>query len=368
MTLSVAALFSVETAASLLSKGLEYAKAVGLPVTSWRAGDPTRSLYHFVAQILGSLESTVSAYIKAGFLSSATGDWLTILAEEVYGVVRIEATASTPTATLSNTGGGYYDIGEGDLTFSASATGATFHNTSAGVLTPGGTLTLTLVADAEGADGTVAIDEVDTLVTTVLGVSITGSTASVGVDQQSDESLREQCLASLGAISPDGPREAYEYVVRNPELTGSEEITRASASADSVTGTVTVYAASASGTVSGGAITAAQDAIDRWATPLTVTATVAQAPIISVPVSVTVSGTSIPASASDDCQDAVVAALAGLIGPQPLTTARLIALVYSTLLAGGATDVSVSLVAPAADIDLAEGEVPTLSAWTWVEA
>ena len=144
---SVTTLFTVETAAKIFSTGLELASALGLPVTSWRAGDPTRSYYKFVAQKLAALDGVSGEYIKAGFLSTATKKWLTVLAFEVYNVTRGEATYANPTVTVTNTGGGHYEVEAGDLTFKNSITGKTYHNTSGGTLSSGTTLTFDLVAD-----------------------------------------------------------------------------------------------------------------------------------------------------------------------------------------------------------------------------
>jgi hypothetical protein len=57
MTLfSDTALLVVNTAATLYDRGLAIARVLGLPVTSWRTGDPTRSLYKYLATVLASQE------------------------------------------------------------------------------------------------------------------------------------------------------------------------------------------------------------------------------------------------------------------------------------------------------------------------
>lgn len=366
MTISVQALFTPETAANILNLGLDIARLVGLPVTTWRSGDPTRSLYKYLATVLAGLEGIYGDYIRAGFLSSATGEWLTVLAWEVYGVERTEATFATGTITLTNGGGGFYPVdSSGDLTFKAGSTEKTFHSTSTGTLSAGSTVVFEFEADEAGSDSSVALNEIDELVTTLLGVTIVTSSAAVAVDEQSDEALREQCRSTLGALSPDGPPDAYEYVVRNPALTGVTEITRASTDHDSTTGEVTVFVGSPSGTVSGASITAAQDAIEIWATPLCVTPTVQNVTPVQIHVTATITGSDIPAGA-DDLIEAALGVLFSSVNPDGATVARsrIDKLIHDTI----PQVVSVTITVPAADITLVIGEVPVTGTIVIAEA
>jgi hypothetical protein len=295
MTINVRTLISVQTAAHFLNVGLELAAAVGLPVTTWRAGDPTRSFYKFLAEALGERDGHVAEFIKGAWLSTAEGEWLEVLADETFGITKTAATYATPTVTLRNDGGGFYDLAAGDLTVKSTESGVTFHSTSPplisgvpGVLSGGVTATFELLADTEGSAGSVSIDEIDELVTTLPGVVVVSSTAAFATDAQSDEELREQCRASRGALSPNGARDAYEYVARNVTYTGQTGVTRARAVRVRATGRVNVYIAGPSGAVAGAVVTAVQNAVDLWATPLTADATVISATALSVTRTVTV--------------------------------------------------------------------------------
>ena len=364
--MNVLTLLVAETAASILETGLQLAVAVGLPVTTWRVGDPTRALFKFVAEVLGAREEIAVLYAKSAFLSTAEDDWLTVVADEVYGVERTAASPATSTITLANGGGGYYDIGGAGgvvITVASSTSGATYHSTSALTLAGlGATGTVEVEADVEGSDGSAGEDEIDTMVTSLLGVSITASTAAVGVDAQDDSSLRAQCEATLGALSPDGPPDAYEFVACAVALTGAAEVTRAQSSADSATGDVTVWIASASGAASGASVTAVQAAIDEWATPLTVTATVAAATEVEVAVTATISGVDLPATIEADAEAAVAAMLATVPIGGLVARSAIISALQVLAVAAGATSVSVALTVPAADVDLDDGEVATVGA------
>lgn len=318
MSLSLNTLFTVETAASILAKGLEIAVTLGLPVTSWRAGDPTRSLYHYQAEILATQESTAAEYIKSGFLDSAEGDWLTILAKQVYNVDRVEATAAEGSLELSNSGGGFYVWDAGDITFKSSATGATYHNTTSLTLAGGESGSVNFTADDVGSDYSVAEDEIDELVTTFQGVSITSSDAATATDEQTDESLRETCRSSVGAMSPNGPADAYVFVALSSDLTGTTEVTRASADGDTDTGDVTVYVAGPSGPVTGPAITAVEDAIAEWATPLGITPEVVNVDTVDVAITVTVDIYQSVGETESDIEEAIETAIETMFAELPI--------------------------------------------------
>lgn len=279
-----------ETKAEIYARGLGIAQALGLNVTSWAAGDPTRSLYHFVADTLQRLEVIVAGYVSSGFLDYASGDWLTLLAEQVYGVERVEATYASTTVTLSNALGSLYVIEPGDVRVRSSTSGKTYTNTDGGTLAsgPGTTLDLTFVADEAGADSSASATEIDELVTTLLGVTCSNATAAVGVDAEDDASLRARCRAKLGTLSATGPRDAYDYVVQSSDLTGVTDITKSRTVADSTTGDVTIYVAGASGSVAAGSVTAAQAAVEEWAAPLCITPTVTNVSNVTVPVTYSV--------------------------------------------------------------------------------
>lgn len=373
----VATLLITDTAAAVLAKGLAIAEGLGLPVTTWRTGDPTKSLYSFLARILAGddsdpsekgLSGIIQGYGQSAVLSLATRNWLTVLAKEVYGVDRVLATPATSTVTLHNVFGGLYVLDPGDVTVQCSSSGATYHTTSGGTLSAGVTLSFSVVADLDGSDGSAPTDGIDTLVTSLIGVVVTASTAAIGVDEQSDPELRAQCRATLGALSPNGPADAYEFVARNPLLTGVTDITRARAiDFGGGDGTVFIYLASATGLVAPASSLAAQSAIDIWATPLAVTAFVEDASLQIVNVTATITGTGIPA----DFQARIAAALgtaiaefdiAGLAG-DVIDTTLLTAIMRSTI----PQIRTINMTVPAAPVTLVAADAPIIGVVTITE-
>lgn len=273
---SVFSLLVRQTAASFYNAALELAAVVGLPVTTWRTGDPTRTMLRADADAFESLDAVQAELAASAFLETATGDWLTLRARDVYGVEREEATFATATVTLANAGGGLFELSPGGLIVKNSTTGATYTNQSTVTINPlAASTVVSVVAQEAGVSGSAGVDEIDEIVSpTLTGVTITASSAAIGSDEQSDAGLREQCLATLGSLSPAGPADAYEYVARNSELTGIEGVARAKAVGDNSTGSVTVYVATATSELDAPSIAAIQAAVEQWATPLAIDATV----------------------------------------------------------------------------------------------
>lgn len=302
--LSLASMLVVQTAAQILDLGLEVAESVGLPVTTWRVGDPTRSLYIYLARVLASLEEQNASYIASGFLRTAEGDFLKLHAEDTFGVTLDEATYATPTVTITNTGTRRYELDAGDIVARSSATGKTYHSTESGVWVGGTTLPIAFTADEAGSDSSVGVDEIDEFVTVFLGLEITGSTAAVGVDEQDDDSIKQDCEDSRGSLSPSGPADAYNWVVKNSELTGSTEITRAETFDDSDEFDVVVYVAGGAGPVSAEALELAQDAVESWATPLCATPTVTNATALPTVLTANFSGDDLPSDFATKAEEA----------------------------------------------------------------
>lgn len=306
-SIHVAALFVQEVAERIFRGALQVAAVAGLPVTSWRVGDPTLTLLQHEAEVLSTRDAMAAALARSAFISTADDDWKPIVAWETYGIEQQGALYSAPTVTIRNDGGGTYILAPGDLMCGASSIGKTFHSTGPeeAVLSPGATVTFDLVADEAGAASSVVTDEIDEIQSNaLLGCVIVSSTAAVGRDAEAPAALTERCNDSLGALSPDGPADAYEYVATKPELTGVTDISSAWANASTTTGAVPVYVAGPSGPPSGASITAALNAILLWATPKGSTPTVQAAISDTVNVTATAEG-DLPSDFSARIQTAI---------------------------------------------------------------
>ncbi len=239
--IDVVTLFAGQTATAIYAKALELCAAIGLPVTSWRIGDTSRTLFEVTAQHLESSDEVAAEFAKGAYLDTATGDWLTLKADQDYNVTRGAAVYASASASLVNTSANVYSWDTGDLVLKSETTGKTYRNdepvTLSGV---GSTATFAFIAEEPGSASSVTEDDL-TLLTTHLGVTVTSNEAAYGVDEQSDASLRTTCRLSTAAISPDGPSDAYRYVATRSTLTGASTANKASVGADNAAGLVTVY-------------------------------------------------------------------------------------------------------------------------------
>jgi uncharacterized phage protein gp47/JayE len=294
------------------------------------------------------------------------------LADQVFGVKVPEATYATTSITLTNTGGGNYTIDVGTLTVKSSTSGKTYRNTTAGVLLGvGATCSLDVVADEAGSASSAGAGEIDELVTGLLGVTCTNPTAAVGIDEQSEDTTRQQCRDKLGSLSPNGPKEAYSYVTRNSDLTTTRNVTRVRVFPVSSTGTVTVYIAGPSGAVSAPDRTLVEAAIVKWATPNCITPVVLSASNVVIPVTYQLWIYRSVNKTSAEIQADIATALQAMFAARPiggdiiapaLTGAIYQSMIASTIRAAFPQAFRVDVSSPAGDTALANGEVGTLGA------
>lgn len=368
---SLASLLVRQTKAQILEAGLAICRTLGLPVTTWQAGDPTRALFNYEAEFLSTLEEVVLGYVASGFLDYASGIWLKILAEQVYGVEVPEATFGTTTVDLTNAGDEDFSFDPGDILFRSNVDNAiTYRSTTGGSLTPGGTLTVNVEATVAGSASSVGANELE-LATALSGVTGTNPTAATGIDEQDEATTRQQCRDKLDALSPNGPRGAYSYVARSRTLTGTTAITRVRVFSDSDTGDVDVILAGPSGAVAGPDVALVEAAILKWATPQCITPNVVSATPVTVPVTYQLWIYAASNKTSAEIQADIAAALATMFASRPIggdivspaTTGKLYKSLIESTIRGvfpEAFRVSVSL--PAGDVDLTNTQVAVLGA------
>ncbi len=249
------------------------ATLVGLKTENWAEGGYTRTLVALFAQLYKTAGDVIRLIAASGFLDTADGDWLTLLAKSVFNVERIEATfAKAPLAlTLTNGGGGLFTFEERDIVVAHSSSGKTYRNTTGGALSPGigQTLTLDLEAEEAGTDSNAAIGSITILITTFLGVTCSNVVALAGLDEESDPDLRQRCRDSLAILSLGGIKAAYAYFARSAVRPDGSAIgvTRVKVIPPPGDGTLDVYIATASGEVAMDDVAIVQDVFDESVTP-----------------------------------------------------------------------------------------------------
>lgn len=285
--ITIETLIQAVTATQIYARLVTIASALGLETESWRKGDPTRTTFDAVSRTEETRDADIVLAIKGGFLDLASGSWLTLLARHGFNVERVGATYASATVRYTNGAAAQVEIENvDDVTARNSASKATYRNTEIGTLLGGIGETLDIIFEAEvaGSGGTSGVGEIDELVDAIPNVSIASITSAVGVDAESDADLRARCRAKMQSISSGGPKGAYEFFATTPEYNGGANVTRVRVFPQSTTGHVTVIVAGPSGAVDPGDVTLVEDAIAVYATPLCITADVASASNLSLPI------------------------------------------------------------------------------------
>ena len=368
---TLAELVVQETKAVLFAKALEVATTVGLPVTTWQEGEPTRTLMDWASDTLATLEGVAARYVASGFLDLAARltdtQWLILLAEQQYGYTARAASYATCTVRLTNGGGGVYTIDAQSLTFAkATEPEVTYRNTSGGSLLigPGSTLDVDVECETAGSTGSASIGELELV--TVLGagtVTATNTTAAVGIDDETVTSIVAGCRAKLASLSGMGPAGIYAYVALASDLTGTTNVTRVRVYPDSTTGEVDIYIAGAA-TLSAADRRAVEEAILEWATPLCITPSVTAAGATAVNITATVYAYDSINATETEIQEAVEDAIDTMLANLPiggdgedgkLYRAKLISTIKGTY----PEIFDVLLTAPAVDVNLNSDRVAT---------
>ncbi len=266
----------------------ETLERVGASTTAWQPGSVVRTMIRGSSIVLAAISELTAKVARSAFLEYAEGRWLELLAFHVYGVEKQAATFAEGHITLTNSGGGIYDFDAGDLIVANPSTGKQYR-AAAVILGANQSVTVPIVAVEAGAESTSAPGAITQLVTPLLGVSLSNGVAVVGMDAESDVALRARCREQLGALSPFGPWDAYANAVRTAKRSDGSRVgvTRVRVVKDGF-GNVTTYVATASGGVTGTAdnpatdLGALDDAIQRRAAPLAVTATTASAVPVTI--------------------------------------------------------------------------------------
>ena len=343
----------------------------GVPARSWRKGGVARTMLRIVAATYSGFSSLIVQVTKSGFLETAEGGWLTLLARYVYGVERIPATFATGKLTLVNAGGGLFNFGPREFR-ALSTTKKAFTNLAAFSLGPGATIVIDVEAVEAGTASSAAPNSVTALETTLLRVTVTNVASIVGSDEESDVDLRQRCRDKLAALSMLGPRGAYAYAVRVAKRSDGSPVAvnRLSVSPSSSTGRVTVYVASPSGPPPLSDLDAIRDSIEAIARPDTATAEVLAATPVAFKSALTVWAKRTDGVSAGDIQTFVEKGLELFVAsypiggiPKPPFSNK--GYLYSEGIAGTAKSAHASIYAidgANADLPLKAGEVATLAA------
>lgn len=359
--------------------------ATGVTTTNWKPGAVVRTIITGVAIVASSLSGLISLLARSSFLALSSGDWLTLVALYGYGVTRVPATFATGFVTLTNTSGANYTLDPGDLILANPTTNKAYSNTSTFTLLAHTSLTVPVQAVELGSASTSFGGEISRVVSALSGVSCSNALAVAGTDAEQDVPLRSRCTAKLGALSPNGPRDAYDFVARSATRADSSNIGVSRTKVVRLPGGILdVYVASVSGAISGtvGDLSSdlgrVDDAMQRQSTPLGVTLNTFTVSTQAVDVTYEVWLYNTTSMAPADIATAIAKSLQALIQVQPIggnvippDTGR----IYISALEGAitaATDLSGArlpffralVTSPAGDLAVGASAVATLGAVT----
>ena len=125
-------------------------------------------------------------------------------------------TFATGTVTIDNAGGNVYALVPGDIVLLNSVTNKTYRNTeTVNIASLQTGVVVAVQADELGSASSAAAGDVDAFVTPLLGLSVTNAASLVGTDPETDTALRARAMEKVGALSPNGPRDAYAYFAKS---------------------------------------------------------------------------------------------------------------------------------------------------------
>lgn len=311
-------LITEKTRDELLAEELTVAQSEGLSTTSWQSGSVIRTILVIVAHVLSIFSSIIVEPIKGGFgdlLSSLS--WAKLWAKETFNVDHVGAEPATGTIDIVNASATVYNQPAGDLIVAHATTGKLYRNTALVTVAANATTVDVPIASVElGTSSNAAPGAITVLVGPAMdGVTITNPLAVLGADDETRTALINRARAKLAALSPLGPKEAYNYIAKTPEFSAtSTPITRSVVWAHPLTGEVDVYIATASGAPSGPDVAIVQAAIEKWAEPWCTIATAAGASNLSLDVTyeVWVKSGLLEAQIKTAIEDAIVAYFASV--------------------------------------------------------
>jgi len=367
-------LLSTVKASDLVASIKTTATTLGLLPSSWQSGDPEDAIVNSVSQTIATYWNTYVYYaINGGFLSTATGKWLTLLAKGVFNVDRNLATFASGGWTGTNaTAAPLGPYAPNTLTFVCLDTGATYTNQSSATFAVGVNAPITIVANVSGTAAGNAAPTRIVLQTTVVGLTGSNALAISGTDDETDAALALRCTYKWASLSPNGPADAYRYVALTPSFHGVS-VNRVLVSPSSLNGSVLVTLANASsgGILTGGDVALVDAAIKANVVPVTVTETTQSATALSVPVTYqlwahTTSGI-VPATAQAAVNAALVTAFQNfpiggdlISGSGKVYVSDLVGIIKSVV----PQAFQIVVTAPAADVALGTYQVATLGAVT----
>lgn len=266
----------------------------GVSTTNWKPGAVVRTLITAVAIVLSAFSILLVNVAQAGWLELSAGGFLTLVAHHVYNVDRLDATFARGLLDVFNASGLTFTYDTHEFVVQNIETGALYWNVAPFTSASATSIAIVVEAQVSGSSSSALPFDVATVLPAITGLTIQNDSVLTGNDTEDDAALKIRCRDKLGSLSPMGPPDAYGFAARNAtRLDGSAiGVTRLKLHKDGL-GNVDIYCATGTGGVLGDAndvttdLGAVNDAIQKRAAPLGITARVHTAD--TVPLDITYS-------------------------------------------------------------------------------
>lgn len=361
---------------TIFSQSLDVARDIGLPEEAWQPISIGREIMYINSQIAANFSVVMQEGVAAGgFLTYATGKWLTLCAHETFDTDRIESSSATGKIRLNNSSTAPYTFNVGDVRVLNETANKTYTNTTPGVVPAGGHLDTTeFLADEPGSASNLTVGDVLSLVVTVPGVTPQYQENLIGQDEESDPELRTRAREANAKASPNGPADAYQYYAKTTLRPDGTNVGVTRTNKVEGNGTVTLYLADADGALTSQDRGYVFDNVNANVVPTGFTLLIPQPSCVEKSVSVHMElvpnpDSSTPQSTTEDnIQNAIVALFATLdVGGdkaqsfQGIYLSTLVALIRNV---GGSDILDVTLSLPSADVALDSDEIPVMGVFT----
>lgn len=200
----------------VLAQELNVLELSDFPVTAYQPGTVARTLLQAFANVMADAWLSVSQIAAGATLTTASAEWLDLLAAGQYAESRKAGVYTVGTIRLTDAGGGPHSVSAGQL-YVATSSGLRYRNISAFTIPLNGYVDAQFYADSIGAEYNVANGAIGELMTTLATVTVANPSVgtsgtwitTLGADVESDSSLRERCLAKWATLATGSPPNAY---------------------------------------------------------------------------------------------------------------------------------------------------------------
>ncbi len=271
--ISLADLLETPTEDEIAAQLVDYLSGLGFAAQSWQEGSWQLHIVHLSARVAGmGAAASVSAIAASGFIRLAASEaWTELVGQEVYDRERNPATETQGEMVLTSSAGApAHTITEEVLIADGPTAPANTYRVVAGTsesLSPGGTVTVDVVAEVAGTEGNIASGSTLYLWTPLVGVTATNPTiagspswiTTKGTDKEDLDRYRTRARGRWDTLSYAAGDGAYR--VWTLEADASVVDVKVYADNPLGPGTVRIVCKTATGGISGAQITAITDYI-----------------------------------------------------------------------------------------------------------